>query len=294
MTNPIDLLRSTVERAGEVGAQALLGPRSTDGFRYRAFISYSHRDQQVVRWLHRAIETYSIPSDLVGQTTGCGTIPRRLSPVFRDEDELPGAAELGPHLEAALHDSAALIVVCSPAAAASVWVDREIRFFKEKNPGRPVLAVIVEGVPGSDVECFPDSLHFVADADGVLQRDDSLEPLAPDLQKQDRQMVKLKLVAGLLGVTYNDLYRRDRRRARLRAAVLGTLTVLIVAALSALSIAAVSYARIAMTERNAAKKAQALAEHNAEVAERRAWLAQVAAIEVRRQSDLLSSKPPCP
>ena len=65
-------------------------------------------------------------------------------------------------------------------------------------------------------------------------------------------------------------------------------------ALSALAIVAVSYARIAVTERNAAKKAQALAEHNAEVAERRAWLAQVAATEVRRQSDLLSSKPPCP
>ncbi len=265
-----------------------------DGPRYRAFISYSHRDEKIARWLHRKIETYAIPRDLVGSTTPNGTIPRRLSPIFRDEDELPGAAELGPELEGALRDSGALIVICSPASATSIWVDREIRLFKTLHPDRPVLAVIAAGVPGSVPDCFPEALRLVAAPDGGLLLDPDFEPLAPDLQKQDRQMVRLKLIAGLLGVKYNDLFRRDRRRARRFAALSGAAGLLIIALLSLLSIAAVTSARMAVHERNLARRAEALAEHNADMAERRAWLAQAAAVEVRRQSGLLDRRGACP
>ena len=34
--------------------------------RYSAFISYSHADTAVARWLHRALETYRLPKGLVG------------------------------------------------------------------------------------------------------------------------------------------------------------------------------------------------------------------------------------
>jgi hypothetical protein len=265
-----------------------------DGPRYRAFLSYSHRDEKIARWLHRKIETYAIPRDLVGSTTHNGVITRRLSPIFRDEDELPGAAELGPELEAALRDSGALIVICSPASAASIWVDREIRLFKRLHPDRPVLAVIAAGVPGGAKECFPAALRLMAGDDGELVHDATFEPLAPDLQKQDRQMVRLKLIAGLLGVKYNDLYRRDRRRARRFAALSGAAGVVIITLLSVLSITAVTSARLAVHERNLARRAEALAEHNADMAERRAWLAQAAAVEVRRQSGLLDRRRTCP
>jgi hypothetical protein len=57
--------------------------------RYWAFISYSHRDRQWGNWLHRAIETYKVPKALVG-----GDVPARLFPVFRDREELAGAADL--------------------------------------------------------------------------------------------------------------------------------------------------------------------------------------------------------
>jgi len=30
-------------------------------FKYRAFISYSHADEQWATWLHKAIETYRVP-----------------------------------------------------------------------------------------------------------------------------------------------------------------------------------------------------------------------------------------
>src|SRR5215469_14629909 len=90
--------------------------RSPDnpGYRYRAFISYSHQDRFWADWLHRALEAYRVPSRLVGTHTAAGTVPRRLAPVFRDRDELASATDLGRKVNEALAQSANLIVICSP------------------------------------------------------------------------------------------------------------------------------------------------------------------------------------
>lgn len=85
--------------------------------KYRAFISYSHRDEKWAAWLHSALETYRIPKSLVGSETSFGVVPARLAPVFRDRDELASATDLGRVLTQALRDSAYQIVICSPAAA---------------------------------------------------------------------------------------------------------------------------------------------------------------------------------
>ncbi len=278
------VLASGAELAGYAHKQlsALVGGVGGEG-RYAAFISYSHADMKVARWLHRAIENYRVPSGLVGTAGDRGPIPARLRPIFRDEDELAGAAELGPKLQGALARSDALIVICSPTAARSVWVDKEIRSFKRCNPGAPVFALIAAGVPGDpDTDCFPAPLLFALDETGELDRSQPLEPLAPDLQKNERHIVKLKLIAGLLGAPYAALYRRDQRRNRRIAAALSAAALLLILVLSGLSIAAFTYARMAVQQRNAAQAARALAERNADKAERRAWLAQVAAQEVRR------------
>src|ERR1043165_3869887 len=92
-----------------------------EGYAYRAFISYSHRDKAHVRRLHRAVESYRIPPKLVGRVTAVGEVPRRLTPVFRDRDELPPSSDLGTQLRAAIRGSMFLIVICSPASAKSHW-----------------------------------------------------------------------------------------------------------------------------------------------------------------------------
>jgi hypothetical protein len=298
MSNPLSRLFSdSVDTAAQVGKPVLAGGAELAGFatkqlsalvgagegRYAAFISYSHADMKVARWLHRGIENYRVPRGLVGTEGDRGPIPARLRPVFRDEDELAGAAELGPKLQGALARSDALIVICSPTAARSQWVDKEIRTFKTMNPHAPVFAVIAAGVPGDpERECFPAPLLFALDEAGELDLGRPLEPLAPDLQKNEKQVVKLKLIAGLLGAPYAALYRRDQRRSRRTAAALSAAALLLILVLSGLSIAAFSYARMAVQQRNEAQAARRLAEENADKAERRAWLAQVAAQEVRR------------
>lgn len=43
-------------------------------FKYRAFISYSHADQDWAKWLHRAVESFPIGKDLAGRFTERGEI----------------------------------------------------------------------------------------------------------------------------------------------------------------------------------------------------------------------------
>ena len=76
-----------------------------------AFISYSHRDRQWADWLHVQLETYRIPKRLVGTAGRDATVPARVFPVFRDREELAGAASLGDEIEQALRQSRSLIVI---------------------------------------------------------------------------------------------------------------------------------------------------------------------------------------
>jgi len=115
--------------------------------KYKAFISYSHKDEKWAARLHKALETYSIPKHLVGQQADHGEIPRRLGPIFRDRDELPSATDLGQKVDAALEQSSALIVICSPEAARSRWVNEEILAFKRLGRSNRIFSLIVGGEP---------------------------------------------------------------------------------------------------------------------------------------------------
>ena len=94
---------------------------------YRAFLSYSHRDTSWGKWLHRALESYSVEKDLIGRETPVGQIPRTLRPVFRDRDDFSAGHSLTEQTLAALEASRFLVVLCSPNAANSKYVDEEIR-----------------------------------------------------------------------------------------------------------------------------------------------------------------------
>ena len=67
---------------------------NTTPFKYRAFISYSHRDERWAAWLHKSLERYRVPRRLVGRATPMGAVPARIAPVFRDREELPTATDL--------------------------------------------------------------------------------------------------------------------------------------------------------------------------------------------------------
>src|SRR5215208_2098715 len=141
--------------------------------RYFAFLSYSHRDEELADWLHRELEEFRVPSALAGKLTANGITPKRLKPIFRDEHELAAADDLGEEIEEALRSSQYLIVLCSPNAANSRWTNAEIEVFKRTRPDGCVFAAIAAGepfasdIPGrEDEECFPPALRQKYDRRG--------------------------------------------------------------------------------------------------------------------------------
>ena len=192
---------------------------------FGAFISYRHvePDRSLARWLHGALETYRVPAPLVASGTRS-----RLGRVFRDEEELAASPDLSARIDDALARADALIVICSPRTPASRWVDAEVARFVAQGRSQRIFALLIEGEPA---QSFPPALL----ATGA-------EPLAADLRAQatesareTRRLALLKLLAGLLGVEFDALRRRDDERRRTRLlwlASAGTVAALVFAALA--------------------------------------------------------------
>lgn len=219
-------------------------------FRYRGFISYSHADARWAAWLQRRLERYRVPQRLAGRLHLGQPLPPKLGKFFRDRTELPSSSDLGSTLRQALADSQCLIVVCSPAAAASRWVNEEVRQFRALGRGHAIYSLIVGGEPGgpSGQDCFPPAL---------LRTDDgqALEHLAADARSSGdgRRNALLKIAAALLGLGFDELRQRElQRRHRQLAAV----------SVAALAIAAITagLALEAYRARNEARQRQQQAE----------------------------------
>ena len=184
--------------------------------KYRAFISYSHADTSWAKWLHRALESFAIDKDLAGRETANGPVPTSLRPIFRDRDDFTAGHALSEQTLAALDASHALIVICSPASAKSHYVNEEVRLFKSRHPERALIPLIVDGKPGDPkLECFVPALKFELDAAGTIA-DQPVELLAADAREEGdgKQLALAKVVAGLLGVSSDDIFRRAERQRR--------------------------------------------------------------------------------
>lgn len=220
-------------------ATASSTPVAGGSHHYFAFLSYSHRNQPMADWLHQALERFVVPSHLVGRITDHGPVPKRLTPIFRDLNELPASDDLGHEIRSAIAASRFLIVLCSPSAARSRWTNAEIEVFKRVRPDGCIFAAIVDGEPFAsdlpgreDEECLPKALRFKYDRRG-RQTTTKAEPLAADLRGNGevRRLGFLKLVAGMLGLGLDELVQRDtiRRQRHLAMVAGGSLVGMLVA-----------------------------------------------------------------
>lgn len=224
-------------------------------YRYRAFISYSWSDAKWGNWLHHRLETYRTPAALVGKNGALGKVPARLNPIFKDREEEAAGASIGDAVEKALLASEFLIVVCSSNSAQSRWVDREIAFFKAHRDPDKVLALIVDGEPGSaDAECFPIALTHGVNSD--LSIGDSLAdaPLAADarITGDGKRRAILKLAAAMLGVGLGELVNRDERRRTTRTRIVVSASLALATVMSGLAWVAVQARMEAEFQRNEA------------------------------------------
>jgi tetratricopeptide (TPR) repeat protein len=224
-------------------------------YRYRAFISYSWSDAKWGNWLHHRLETYRTPAALVGKDGALGKVPARLNPIFKDREEEAAGASIGDAVEKALLASEFLIVVCSPNSAQSRWVDREIAFFKAHRDPDKVLALIVDGEPGSaDAECFPIALTHGVNSDLTIGDSLADAPLAADarITGDGKRRAILKLAAAMLGVGLGELVNRDERRRATRTRIVVSASLALATVMSGLAWVAVQARMEAEFQRNEA------------------------------------------
>jgi WD40 repeat protein len=184
--------------------------------KYKAFISYSHKDKAIATWLHKQLDGYLPPAKLGDAEL---SVPRRGTKrsrwrVFLDAEEFEAAGDLKDRIRTALVASESLIVICSVDSARSEYVNEEIKLFKQVHGSKRVFAMIVRGKPhDAEQECFPKALKTAFGPDGTDTGKD--EPIAADLQVFPRRQVANKLIAGILDVSYGDFVDRENAR-RLR------------------------------------------------------------------------------
>ncbi len=212
-----------------------------DRKRYAAFISYSHADRRVGERLLRKLQTYRLPKGATPQES------RKLGNIFMDRETLPATGNLTDAIKDGLSLSEALIVICSPAAVRSKWVNKEIEAFAEINPRGPVIAVIISGDPSArngESACFPAAL---------LARGE--EPLAADFRKSGDgpRLGFLKVAASISGARLEALLQRDAKRRRQRVTAITALSTAVALGTSAL-------AAVAVTARHDAEARRAEAE----------------------------------
>ncbi|MCQ2522588.1 MAG: toll/interleukin-1 receptor domain-containing protein [Lachnospiraceae bacterium] len=189
-------------------------------YKYDAFISYRHSelDKFVAENLHTQMEAFKLPGNV--KRSGV-TTRKKIERVFRDQEELPLANNLEDPIVQALKDSEYLIVICSPRLKESMWCRREIETFAQIHGREKMLAVLVEGEPG---ESFPPELLYydemVQQYDGRIEKvRRHVDPLAADVRGRDKKEIlkameieKLRLLAPMFGVGFDDLRQRHRER----------------------------------------------------------------------------------
>jgi tetratricopeptide (TPR) repeat protein len=204
---------------------------NSPNFKYRAFLSYSHADTSAARWLHWRLESFPLRG-LAGRKTALGKVPKSLRPLFRGRDDFSAGQTLNDQTIAALDASAALIVLCSPASARSSHVNEEIRLFKQRLPERPVVPVVVGGKPGDAAQpCFPPALGLEPDENGKITDCIAVPAIAADMEKGKGDGPELaKIVASLIGVAPDEVFKRAarvrKRQAIVRDAIAASVVIL--------------------------------------------------------------------
>jgi formylglycine-generating enzyme required for sulfatase activity len=199
-------------------------------YSHDAFISYSRRNEDFAAVLESALEGYKPPKGMA--------LPQRHLEIFRDKRDFTGT-EYHESLVRHLGNSAKLIVICSPDAVLSDYVNDEIKRFAQMRSAQAIIPVLVSGIPNNEArnsddpnQAFPPALCEVMKM-----------PLAADFRqfqagrritKGDFESAWYTTLANLYGVPRADLEERDKKRRartqRIRLMIAATILAVFTAA----------------------------------------------------------------
>src|SRR6185436_3049980 len=184
--------------------------RDAAGSLHDAFISYSRRDKEFASRLGAALRAYKPPK-------GLGLEPRHLD-VFRDQEDFTGV-EYHEAVRRHLGASSRLVLICSPNARKSEYVNDEIRQFVAMRGADSIVPVLFYGLANNearddqeDEKAFPEALC------AALRM-----PLAIDYRGFDpagKQKVNkdvfhaawCSLLANLYGLSRSEVEQREKKR----------------------------------------------------------------------------------
>ncbi|MGH3773775.1 MAG: hypothetical protein ACRDRW_20695 [Pseudonocardiaceae bacterium] len=226
--------------------QARRDSRDRDGVRgaasgYDAFISYSHAlDGSLAPALQTGLERFARP----------WYRPRALR-VFRDATNLAANPGLWTSITEALAASEWLVLMASPVAAQSEWVNREVGWWLANKPPQRLLVVLTEGefawadeagwgngtaaaLPPALRGAFVEEprwvdLRWLHETDQVDQSNPRLRECVADIAAAVREVPRDELVG--------EHIRQHRRTMRLARGGVTALAVLLIAALVAAAVA---------------------------------------------------------
>jgi len=212
-------------------------------FTYDLFIASRNlpADLAWAQWLSGALRKYRVSAEL--QKKG---IAGRVGEIFTDKKELAISPNVNDDTLAALESSAALLVICTRATAESLWIQTLINRFRETGRGDRIFALLAEGEPA---ESFPRALCEITITETAPTGETrslvkEIEPLAADVRPRSdlsgselKKMALLRILAGILGCSFDDLRQREKLRRRrkilFRVGALGALLLLIASGLLA-------------------------------------------------------------
>lgn len=187
-------------------------PEKERPFKYKAFISYSRKNEKIASKLHEALETYTISAKLIQNLPH---LPKKLGRFFIDKEEMSAHHSLEEAIKDGLNNSEFLILICSPDAVSSSYVNDEIEYFIKHRDRKKIIPYTIAGEPNATTkpniddifEAFPSALR--KNSEGIEENPLSID-IRPGMDSPKRAF--LKVVATLLYLDFDDLWQRDKRR----------------------------------------------------------------------------------
>jgi len=230
---------------------------------YDAFVSYSHaKDKPVAAALQSAIQTLGKP-----------WYRRRALRVFRDDTSLSATPQLWPSIEQALGNSRFLVLLASPEAAASPWVNKEVAHWLDHKGTDTLLIALIDGELSWDNTTGDFAATTNAPLPPVLSGRFVGEPKWVDLRAyrhgadaRDSRFIEAgaDFAAAIHGVPKEDLLSQEVRQQR-RALRMAWSTAVLLLALAGLAAwqakVAIDNERVAIEQRQLAQQQRDRAEN---------------------------------
>jgi WD40 repeat protein len=200
---------------------------------YNAFISYSHaKDKPIAASLQSAIQKLGKP-----------WYRRRALRLFRDDTSLSATPNLWPTIEQALGQSSHFVLLASPEAAVSKWVNKEVAYWLDHNSIDTLLIGLTRGELSWDDAAGDFLAHENNSLPPVLAKRFPTEPKWVDLRpyhegadKRDAKFTELAadFAAAIRGVPKEDLLSQEVRQQRraLRLALGAAISLLVLLAVA--------------------------------------------------------------